>query len=662
MADTLPVDAIIQSSGGNDYSDSPFLKRREDIGTMLVCSAAADKKLEVKYHRGLIYEVSDGGRRVVFRQNSPQNSAVYTYCARQKHIAKAILARHGVPVPSGEIFEDYAAALGYFRASNHTVTVKPCDGSSGHGVTSGVTSEREFETAWQCATQESRKIIVEQNIVGQDVRVIVIGGQAEAAYVREPAHVIGDGKHSIRELVDDKNRQRVKNPGMRYDMLKRFDLLERDGISLSYVPKAGEKIQLTSVANASAGGETVQILDHLDRDALEIAERAARCFPGLVQVGVDLMYLGKALEDGEPPAYVIEVNSNPGICDAVFPCYGRPVDVPGKLLSHVFSQQPHVQRAPFSLALAPLYGYQHYPKALYRGVQRQVDLIQQAAFGLGLRVETISESVFSLHSETRRCMFHGGMPEGIPMVSRKITRNREWMAEVLPACSQLSAPAMVSRASPQSAASPAARLKHYRLLVVGGRLIAALEIESQGDGTSRKDVSDLVHESVLPILQATLEAIFDPCLAGVDLLAENISTDMQQQLWRVDDAVCNPILGLHHFPDQGPGRDVSRALVQALFPELPVPPVARVCERLLISGQVQGVGFRRWLKLMAIRHSVSGWVRNRPDGQVEAIIEGTPSALRALTTLCSRGSTGARVDAVLKASSVAVGRTDFTIL
>jgi acylphosphatase len=68
--------------------------------------------------------------------------------------------------------------------------------------------------------------------------------------------------------------------------------------------------------------------------------------------------------------------------------------------------------------------------------------------------------------------------------------------------------------------------------------------------------------------------------------------------------------------------------------------------RLVIEGRVQGVGYRDWVLREATRLGLSGWVRNRADGRVEAVITGPEPAVAALLSLCRRGPTLARVDAL----------------
>jgi acylphosphatase len=67
---------------------------------------------------------------------------------------------------------------------------------------------------------------------------------------------------------------------------------------------------------------------------------------------------------------------------------------------------------------------------------------------------------------------------------------------------------------------------------------------------------------------------------------------------------------------------------------------------LRIEGRVQGVGYRDWMAREARRLGLDGWVRNRPDGSVEALISGAEPAVQTLLTACRRGPAMARVDRI----------------
>jgi D-alanine-D-alanine ligase-like ATP-grasp enzyme/acylphosphatase len=648
MPEVFSLEELILRYELNDYSGSPFNKIGGDTGSALICAEAERRQLRVQRHRRMIYEIISNDKRIVFRQNSPESSVVFTCCALEKHIAKAILSGNGIPVPAGGIFGDFESALEYFRQANCEVTVKPCDGSMGKGVTTGIGDERHLLEAWQFAIAESSKVIVEQNIRGHDVRVIVIGGQAVAAYVRIPAHVVGDGQSSIRALVQRKNARRRKNPSTRTDMISRFDLLEHQGISQDFVPERNQRIQLTSVANISAGGDTVQIFDQLSPDALGIAERAALCFPGLVQMGVDLIL--SSIADG-PSAYVIEVNSNPGISDAVFPCYGRPVDVPAKLLEYLFATDIGCSMPELRISPARPYRWQSEGDAFSDGNLCQVELIKQAAYSLNVEVESLSEMVFALTHDRKRSTFYMGMPEAVRMVSRKVSRNRDWMQEILPKATG-GADLQFGRGS---------GLNKYRILVVGDEIVAALWMragtgrDQDGGFTMRVDVSDRIHQSFIPHFKQTLKVTFFPFLAGIDMFAEDISADASRQYWKVINAVCNPALGRHQFPDEGIGRSVAAAIVEAIFPTLKGRTPEKRKVSMLVKDGMHKLWLQEWLKNTAVLYGAETQMKQLENGDLEIYLEGTPIAIEVLMGLFTSGPNSASVREVQLATD---GRTD----
>lgn len=639
MIDMMPTGLEKLTSEENDFSESKHLKSKS-IAISLIAEAAKEREFKVGMYGRSVFEILNNEQRVVFLQNSPENSSVYSYCAKKKHIAKKIMARNGIPVPRGRVFTDMNIALSYFEKLECEVTVKPADGSHGSGVTTGISSKDDFFSAWNVAKTKSREVIVEQCIRGYDIRVIVIGGSAVAAYVRIPANVVGDGVSTIRQLIDMKNRRRKLNPSLRYDPLSRFDLLEREGRSLDDVPQNSERVWLTSVANTSVGGEAVQLIDQLSQAVLEIAERAAKAFPGLTQVGVDLMVDSSK---GEDETYVLEVNSNPGISDAVFPSYGRPVDVPAALVDYVFRDKRGVDSKKTSVIFDPAAPCSMATDKVQfsKGIRGHVDLIKQAAFANNVAVENIYESIFSLSYETQSVTLVKGVPDKTSVISRKVTRSRDWMLDLL----------RREKFNVDQGEASISELSRYRLTIINNKLVAALVISESSesahfknfDGRKVSDVTEVVNPSFTEVAIRCTNAIFNPFIVGVDVFAEDISLDPSRQHWCISDATCNPFLPWHHFPDYGVGRNVAGALVRALFPELNSNQAPCRCVFVTLTGRVQGVGFRNWIKRHAVLHGVGGWVSNVSDGSLQILVEGTPVAVSSLIRLCKRGPSGAEV-------------------
>lgn len=88
---------------------------------------------------------------------------------------------------------------------------------------------------------------------------------------------------------------------------------------------------------------------------------------------------------------------------------------------------------------------------------------------------------------------------------------------------------------------------------------------------------------------------------------------------------------------------------------------ATVRRRVQIRGRVQGVGFRAETRNEARRVGVQGWVRNRPDGTVEAVFEGEPAAVQRMIAFCQRGPSWSRVDEAQVGEEPAQGLSGFEI-
>lgn len=663
MYDEFPAELEKLTGRENDFSDSPYLNS-SSVVISLISEAAKNRGMDVKMHRGLVYEVINDNKRVPFRQNSPANSSVFSYCARQKHLTKILLAKRGIPVPPGGVFTTYEDALHYFEHCGSEVAVKPANGAHGSGVSTGISSQKEFNDAWKIAKSISKQVIVEHSIQGHDLRVLVIGGQAVAAYIRVPANVVGDGVSTIKQLVKKKNHHRKMNPHTRKSFLRRFDLLERAGRSLEEVPEVNERVWLRSVSNTSAGGDVVQIFDHVNPEVLRVAEQAARAFPGLPQVGVDLIV--DELEGGGDVC-VIEVNSNPTIIGAVFPGYGRPINVHESLLDYVFGQSTHISHGQCGLGKnsarrllpANTCSYTNGILNSSKKINRQVELIKQTASMHSIKVDDISADVFMLSFGGESVIFRQGVPDRTNVISKRMCRDRMWIAEVLKAkgISVLS-DSLISTLSYQ-----------YRIAVIDNAAVAGL-CGGKYSGTKGercrfnqglRDITEEIHPGFVEIAVSSVNAVFNPFLAGVDIIAEDIEKDPRRQSWSVNRVVCNPSFSWHHFPDSGLGRDVAATLVRALFPKLEDQSMANRCVYLTIEGKVQGVGFRNWVQRNAVLHGVNGWVRNTSDGKVEMMIEGTPKAIDALLKLCESGPSSAQVSEVSVKECVGSGLQSFEV-
>lgn len=622
MSSFLPSGLEPLTLGENEFSSSPYLSSRS-IGISLIKAAAESRNLKVNLIQGLVFEVTDGVKQVFFFQNSPQSSMVFSYCAKRKHIAKVLLAQKGVTVPDGGVFFNYEEALDYFDRIGADVAVKPAGGSHGTGVSSRVSSREEFPLAWKLAKNSGEMVIVERSISGYDLRVIVIGGRSVAAYVRIPANVTGDGVTTISGLVEQKNVRRKLNPSTRSDPISRFDMLDRNDRSRKEVVEEDERVWLTSVANVSVGGEAVQFIDLVEPDILSVAEKAASAFPGLFQVGVDLIV---SESGGVPSTYVIEVNSNPGISDAVFPWYGRPVDVASILIGYIFDTcSESLENCDFQIVPALPYTHPSGKPLLKRRQFLQMDLIKQAAYSQNIKVKEISTFVYRLSYENISIIFYKGIPDKTGFISRKMSRNRKWILKTLKKEKLFSGGSLEKNH----------QCNQYRLIVVDKSVVAGIcGGEHSGKITDkcrfnrkRRDISEAIHPGFIEVVKKTVSAIFSPFFAGIDIVAEDISSSPDTQVWRVNNLVCNPFLPWHYFPDSGLARNVALVLLHALFPDLKsqCPP----SRKLIVTIPIV-IRFSRlmdWVRKQAQLHCISFRIQSIYRHGVEISLNGTPAAI-----------------------------------
>jgi cyanophycin synthetase len=259
--------------------------------------------------------------------------------AGNKHETKRVLAEVGLPVPQGCVVDNRESAIAALGHVSSPVAVKPLDGNQGRGVSLNLRDAEQVGEAFDIAHQASRKVIVEEMFVGNDYRVVLVDGRMVAAAQRIPAHVRGDARHTIAELIDQTNHDPRRGNGHEKPMTKIHTdplviaILKRQGRALQDVPAEGELVLLRESANLSTGGEARDVTDRVHPSIRKICERAARVI-GLDVCGVDLV-----VPDIEQPfttGGIVEVNAAPGIRMHHFPGEGESRDVGGAIIDMLY--------------------------------------------------------------------------------------------------------------------------------------------------------------------------------------------------------------------------------------------------------------------------------------------------------------------------------------
>jgi cyanophycin synthetase len=263
--------------------------------------------------------------------------------ASDKEETNKILAGLGLPVPKQEMVQSEGQAVRAARRMGFPVVTKPYNGNHGRGISIRLTSDEEVAHGFNVAREHSRSVIVESFLEGDDHRLLVVNGELVAATRRTPGHVVGDGEHTVAQLIDVVNQDPRRGVGHE-KVLTRLELdaqaqkmLERAGLSAESVPAKGTIVYLRSTANLSTGGTATDVTDIIHPDNREMAERAIRAI-GLDVGGVD--FLSKDITESYRSigGGICEVNAAPGFRMHVAPSEGTARDVAAPVIEMLFPQ------------------------------------------------------------------------------------------------------------------------------------------------------------------------------------------------------------------------------------------------------------------------------------------------------------------------------------
>ncbi len=261
--------------------------------------------------------------------------------AGDKEETHILLGDLGLPVPRQRLVYSEREAMRAAERIGYPVVVKPLNANHGRGVAINLTESDAVKTAFEQAREHSRGILVESFIEGLDHRLLVVDGELVAASKRVPGHVVGDGEHTIEELVEEVNRDPRRGIGHEKVLTRlEFDhqamrLLALKGYDRQTVPAKDEVVYLRSTGNLSTGGTAVDVTDIIHPDNREMAQRAARAI-GLDVAGVDFLTLDISRSYREIGGAICEVNAAPGFRMHVAPSEGKPRDVAGPVIDMLF--------------------------------------------------------------------------------------------------------------------------------------------------------------------------------------------------------------------------------------------------------------------------------------------------------------------------------------
>ncbi|MEO7051892.1 MAG: cyanophycin synthetase [Rhodanobacter sp.] len=270
-----------------------------------------------------------------------KTSHIAVELAGDKEETNKIMASLGLPVPKQELVRSEEGALRAARRLGVPVVTKPYNGNHGRGISIHLMTDEEVIAGFKTAREHSSSVIVENFLDGDDHRLLVVNGELVAATRRTPGHVVGDGKHTIAQLVDIVNTDPRRGVGHE-KVLTRLELdaqaqmmMERVGCTADSVPKLDETVYLRSTANLSTGGTATDVTDIIHPDNRDMAVRAVRAI-GLDVGGVDFLSTNIAESYKKIGGGICEINAAPGFRMHVSPSEGTPRDAAGPVIDMLF--------------------------------------------------------------------------------------------------------------------------------------------------------------------------------------------------------------------------------------------------------------------------------------------------------------------------------------
>ena len=308
----------------------------------IVASATERGIPHIRLNKGNLVQLGHGARQKrIWTAETDRTSAISEGIASDKDMTKAFLAACGVPVPEGRLVHSPEEAWEAAQDMGCAVVVKPTDANHGRGVTLDLTGRAEIEAAFHVADAEGSDVMVERYIPGEEHRVLIVAGKVAAAARGETAWVVGDGQHTLEQLIDlqlnsDPRRGDTEDHPLNPILIRNegevLITVQKQGLQPESVVDAGRRVLVSRKGNVSN-----DCTDQVHPEVAYACALAARVV-GLDIAGIDLVCedISKPLQ--EQGGAVVEVNAGPGLLMHLKPATGQPRAVGDVIVSHLFPE------------------------------------------------------------------------------------------------------------------------------------------------------------------------------------------------------------------------------------------------------------------------------------------------------------------------------------
>ena len=329
-------------------------KNIRSLSTVLIIKEAKNRGIKVKHINDYQLEMAflemsyKNHLEYIIGQKSSKTSVTASEAVENKVLTKSLLDRQKVSTAEGKLFNkndnvdkiyEFAKQIGY------PVVVKKVDGAHGDLVFLGINNKNQCSKMIKEVLRENYYVLIEKEFKGKEFRLIATRTKFVAAVYREPANVIGDGIHSISQLIKIKNSSSMRGEKLEKS-LKKINIdkdlkqkLFEQNLKMSSIISKEKKIYLRNTSNLSTGGDSIDVTDRVHPEIKKIVVRAVRAIPGLAYAGVDFMTNKDISEKPTKNSYIIiEINSSPMISMHHLPYKGEQRDVAKEIIDILFPE------------------------------------------------------------------------------------------------------------------------------------------------------------------------------------------------------------------------------------------------------------------------------------------------------------------------------------
>jgi cyanophycin synthetase len=293
-----------------------YLKEAGNVHLAYYLEAAdiLDIKYKVLVHRLLAKFEDQGNVWFIINTATPLTNSPSSTIAKRKHLTNLVLTEAGLPVPKQVPIDSPINAIKFFD-THKEIVIKPAQQLGGIGITILPSTEHDVIKAYKLAKEKNRsksgiEVLGEEFVHGDNYRLLVVGEKVVGAVRRKAAEIAGNGKNTVKELIDISNMERKENilKPITVDNEVKLRLREHN-MTLDSIPKLGERIKLRYSCNLSAGGTTQECMTEVNDYYKELAVKTIKAI-GMEYGGVDIITPDISKKD---KCAINEINYNPGL-------------------------------------------------------------------------------------------------------------------------------------------------------------------------------------------------------------------------------------------------------------------------------------------------------------------------------------------------------------